>query len=95
MKIDSNRSSDSYIATYDVTNPDDIAAIDMLRETVSTLNRWLRNDGLKNQFYVKLRGRGPRLGVQKYRQELPLKYAKTVDLYVYRKTPHTWCHNDN
>jgi hypothetical protein len=30
---------------------------------------------------IKLRGRGPRLGVRKYRQDLPLKHAKFVKIY--------------
>jgi hypothetical protein len=31
---------------------------------------------------IKLRGRGSRMGVRKYRQDLPLKFAKSVRVYT-------------
>ena len=90
MIIKKNRMSDAYIATYDVNDPSDAEALASLKATVSTMNRWLREDGIDNQFYVKLRGRGHRLGNPKFKQDLPLVYAETVDAYVYKRNPIDW-----
>ena len=35
--------------------------------------------------YVKLQGRGHRMGNRRYNQSLPLKYAETADVYVYNR----------
>lgn len=43
MKIDTNRTSDSYIATYDLSCDADRQSIDSVRKTVITMNKWLRD----------------------------------------------------
>jgi cytochrome c len=59
----------------------DIAKVNALREYIKYLNR---ENG--TTFYVKLQGRGPRkIGARKYFQSLPLKFAKTADVYVYER----------
>jgi len=35
--------------------------------------------------YVKLQGRGHRMGNRRYNQSLPLQYAETADVYVYER----------
>lgn len=45
----------------------------------------LGNSAFDTKQYVKLQGRGPRRGVRRYNQSLPLKYAETADVYVYER----------
>lgn len=87
MKIDPNRTSDSYIATYDLSCDTDKQSIDSVRKTVITMNKWLREAGSDAQYYVHLRGRGHRQQKRKFCQDLPLKYAQTADLYVKQRNP--------
>ena len=35
--------------------------------------------------YVKLQGRGHRMGKRRYNQSLPLQYATTADVYIYER----------
>jgi hypothetical protein len=49
-----------------------------LRELVK-----LSNKTFGETKYVKLQGRGHRLGNRRYNQSLPLKYAERADVYVY------------
>lgn len=58
----------------------DRQGLEVLRCTVSGLNQL---DGRKR--YVKLQGRGPRLGNRRYNQSLPLQYATSADVYVYER----------
>ena len=87
MKIDTNRVSKSYIATYDLESNDDQRSIDVVRRTVKTLNKWLKESGLDIQYYVHVRGRGYRCNNRKFNHDLPLKFAKTADVYVKQRNP--------
>jgi hypothetical protein len=80
MVIKQNRST-SYIGTVDFSDPDDMNLIRMLRKMVREANR-MKSYGPKSM-YVKLQGRGPRLGVSRYNQSLPLSFAKMADVYLY------------
>jgi hypothetical protein len=60
--------------------PEDQASVDGLRTVVK-----LGNSAFGTTQYVKLQGRGPRLGVRRYNQSLPLQYAVTADVYVYNR----------
>ena len=52
--------------------------VEALRTVVSAENTW---NGVRQ--YVKLQGRGPRLGNRRYNQSLPLSFATHADVYVY------------
>jgi hypothetical protein len=59
-------------------------ANDDLLTLVRTLIR-LENKYTGSKKYVKLQGRGPRLGNRRYNQSLPLPLAKTADVYIYER----------
>jgi hypothetical protein len=59
----------------------DRQGLEVLRRTVSGLNKL---DGGKR--YVKLFGRGHRMGNWRYNQSLPLQYATSADVYVYERS---------
>ncbi len=48
------------------------------KQFIETLREQMRDIGKR----VKLRGRGHRLGVRRYRQELPISKAKFVAVYI-------------
>lgn len=79
-----NRTSDSYVGTFDYGCADDMLQLEELRGMVSNMNRMLRQDGYDYAFRVKLQGRGHRQGVRRYNQSLPLSLAERVDAYIYR-----------
>lgn len=83
MMIKENR-TDSYLGTVDLSNPSDMSMVKAVRRMVSDANAKLRESG-KPSMYVKLQGRGYRMGNRSYNQSLPLKYAKTADVYVYTR----------
>lgn len=87
MKINANRVSKSYIATYDLSSEDDKQSIEVVRRTVKTMNKWLKESGMDIQYYVHVRGRGHRCNNRKFNQDLPLKFAKTADVYVKQRNP--------
>ena len=87
MKINANRVSKSYIATYDLASEEDQQFIEVIRSTVKTLNKWLRESETGVQYYVHVRGRGYRQNNRKFNQDLPLKYAKTADVYIKQRNP--------
>ena len=64
-------------------HPEDQAAVDGLRTVVKLAN--IAFGDFERKKYVKLQGRGHRMGVRRYNQSLPLKYAKTADVYVYNR----------
>jgi hypothetical protein len=69
----------NYVMTVDLENG---KANDDLLTLVRTLVR-LENKYTGSKKYVKLQGRGPRLG--RYNQSLPLPLAKTADVYIYER----------
>jgi len=84
MIIKSDR-TDSYIATVDLKDPDDQAWIKTIRNAVKDLNDFQKSRGRSLRQYVKLQGRGHRMGVRQYNQSLPLKFAEKADIYVYNR----------
>jgi hypothetical protein len=64
-------------------HPADQAAVDGLRTVVKLANTAFGD--FERKKYVKLHGRGYRMGVRRYNQSLPLKYATTADVYVYNR----------
>jgi hypothetical protein len=71
----------NYVMTVDLENG---KANDDLLTLVRTLIR-LENKYTGSKKYVKLQGRGPRLGNRRYNQSLPLPLAKTADVYIYER----------
>ena len=79
LTVKPNRTS-AYVFT--VTDRND-PHLKSFREGISIANA-LRNDGERAQ-YVKLQARGPRRGVRRYKQSLPLEYGTSYDVYVYTR----------
>lgn len=80
MIIKENRTA-SYIGTVDLADQEDMSLVKGIRKLVKEANQ-NRSFGPKSM-YVKLQGRGPRLGKRRYNQSLPLRFAKTADVYIY------------
>jgi hypothetical protein len=80
MIIKENR-SESYIGTIDLSNDEDVSLVKGIRKLVKEAN--LKRAFGPKAMYVKLQGRGPRLGVYQYNQSLPLSLSKTADVYLY------------
>jgi hypothetical protein len=82
------RLSSSYITTIDPNSAVDMEKLEIIKQAVS-----IANQGRDKKKYVKLHGRGARrsiakqLGLSKYRfdQELPLRFAQRMDVYIYDK----------
>jgi hypothetical protein len=71
--------TNAYVMTVDLVNgKSNDETLKALRKLVSAENKHLGTTK-----YVKLQGRGPRLG--KYNQSLPLPLANTADVYVYER----------
>lgn len=83
MIIKENR-TDSYIGTVDLSSDRDMLHVKLARNMVKEANTFLREKG-ERQLYVKLQGRGHRMGKRRYNQSLPLKFAKTADVYIYQR----------
>lgn len=81
MKIASNRTG-AYRFTVDLSSDEDMKLVELLREAHRNRNIGRRARG-ETPKYVKLQGRGPRLGMRRYHQSLPLSLAQTADVYVY------------
>lgn len=73
--------TNTYVMTVDLENG---KANDEVLNLVKMLVR-LENKYTGSKKYVKLQGRGPRLGNRRYNQSLPLPLAKTADVYVYER----------
>ena len=71
--------TNAYVMTVDLVNG---KADDEILNLVKMLVR-LENKYKGTKKYVKLQGRGPRLG--RYNQSLPLPLAKTADVYIYER----------
>ena len=82
MIINENR-TDSYIATVNLTDTDDQNWVKAIRKAVSETNTFYKERGVSTRKYVKLQGRGHRMGKRRYNQSLPLAYAEKADVYVY------------
>jgi hypothetical protein len=80
MIIKENRTV-SYIGTIDLSNNEDMSLVKGIRRLVKEANK--KQEFGKRPMYVKLQGRGPRLGVYRYNQSLPLSLSKTADVYIY------------
>ena len=76
--------TEAYIGTFGMDEQDqqELASV---RRMVKNLNRDLKEQGYFHRYYVKAQGRGHRMGVWRYNQSLPLKYASKVDAYIYRR----------
>jgi len=84
MIINENR-TDSYIATVNLKDPGDQEWIKAIRKAVREANAYYKERGQTTRKYVKLQGRGHRMGVYRYHQSLPLKFSETADVYVYNR----------
>lgn len=84
------RTSKSYVTTIDPLSVVDMERLQAIRDTVKVTNQ---NSTVKK--YVKLHGRGSRieatwqsgnpLNYNRYCQELPLRFAERIDVYIYRR----------
>jgi hypothetical protein len=84
MIIKENR-TDSYIATVNLKDPADQEWIKAIRKAVREANAFYKERGQTTRKYVKLQGRGHRMGVYRYHQSLPLTFAEKADVYVYNR----------
>ena len=84
MIINENR-TDSYIATVNLTDTDDQNWVKAIRKAVSETNTFYKERGVSTRKYVKLQGRGHRMGKRRYNQSLPLSFAEKADVYVYNR----------
>lgn len=84
MIIKENR-TESYLATVDLKDETDLQFVESTRNIVKEMNRFLKSKGSPLRQYVKIQGRGHRMGNQRYNQSLPLKYATTGDVYIYSR----------
>lgn len=82
MIIKENR-TDSYIATVNLKDAGDQKWIEAIRQSVKEANAFYRERGQTTRKYVKLQGRGHRMGVYRYNQSLPLTFAEKADVYIY------------
>lgn len=82
MIIKENR-TDSYIATVNLKDPGDQEWIKAIRKAVREANAFYKERGQTTRKYVKLQGRGHRMGVYRYHLSLPLTFAEKADVYVY------------
>lgn len=71
----------NYVMTVDLVNGKaDDEILNLVRMLVRLENKY---EGTNK--YVKLQGRGPRLGNPRYNQSLPLPLAERADVYVYER----------
>lgn len=84
MIINENR-TDSYIATVNLKDPEDIKWVETIRSAVKETNVFYKERGESTRKYVKLQGRGHRMGVWRYNNSLPLSFAEKADVYIYNR----------
>ncbi len=78
----------SYIMTVDPKSVSDMMQLDVLRRSVKYMNA-----SKGSSYYVKCQARGPRVVNaladgsyrSRYNQSLPLRHAKTMDVYIYER----------
>jgi len=75
----------NYQGTITMGDPEDMMRVQEIRKMISDVNKFHRETGKDSRFYVKLQGRGPRLGNRRYNQSLPLQFARTADIYIYER----------
>lgn len=85
MIIKENRRSDAYIGTVDLSNPQDMKMVSKIRGMVKEANLHMRDSDNPKRLYVKLQGRGWRMGIRRYNQSLPLPFSETADVYIYER----------
>ena len=85
MIIKENRTQ-SYIGTVQMKNEQDMKIVNVARRIVREANSFLKEKGASKQMYVKLQGRGSRMGNRRYYSSLPLKFAEFADVYIYERT---------
>jgi len=83
MIIKENR-TDAYIGTVDLSDSRDMALVKNMRKMIAEANK-IKAYGDRSM-YVKLQGRGHRMGKRHYNQSLPLKFSKTADIYIYSQS---------
>lgn len=84
MIIKENR-TDSYIATVNLKDANDQQWVKAIRKAVSEANAFYKERGVSTRKYVKLQGRGHRMGNYRYHNSLPLTFAEKADVYVYNR----------
>ena len=84
MLIKENRSN-TYIGTVDLKDERDMKMVKNVRRMVKEANAHMRDSDNGKQLYVKLQGRGHRMGKRRYNQSLPLKFSETADVYIYER----------
>lgn len=82
--------SESYIGTFFMDSDEDITQIGSLRRLVKNMNKYLLEDGYKQQYRICLRGRLGKNNPNAYKykhlyQMIKLKDAVRVDAYVYKR----------
>lgn len=92
--------SDSYVMTVDTHCAGSMLELENLRTVISNINKLNKRlesgyqySGKLPRYRVKCQGRGPRATAamfdgkhpRSYDQSLPLKHAKTMDVYVYQR----------
>jgi hypothetical protein len=82
MIINENRTK-AYIATVNLNDEEDRNWVKAIRKAVSETNVFYKERGQDTRKYVKLQGRGHRMGKREYNQSLPLSFAERADIYVY------------
>ena len=75
--------TNSYVATVNLKDPEDQNWVKTIRKAVSEANAFYKERGVSTRKYVKLQGRGHRLGIQRYNQSLPLAFSEKADVYIY------------
>jgi hypothetical protein len=75
----------AYIGTVNLSDPGDLDIVKSTRRIVKQANEYFDHKERSTRLYIKLQGRGPRLGNRNYNQSLPLKYSLTADIYIYNR----------
>lgn len=84
MIIHKNRTN-TYIATVNLKSTEDLKWVKTIRAAVKETNVFYRDRGDSTRKYVKLQGRGHRMGNPDYNCSLPLTFAVTADVYIYER----------
>jgi hypothetical protein len=83
--------TDNYYSTIQLIDgkpatDSDLEKLNSVRNMVKCINTYNKKNGrVDRPLYTKLHGRGDRYGSKQWRQELPLKYATSADIYVYER----------
>lgn len=87
------RTSDRFVMTVDPLSAVDMQQLEAIRKAVS-----ISNKTRQRKQYVKLHGRGSRLeatwnsgnpsNYHRFCRELPLRFAKRIDVYIYDRSAY-------